>query len=252
MSYAEAIISGIVQGITEFLPVSSSGHLVILHHYFGFKEPQLLFDIFLHIGTLFAVVVYFWRDIIKLVTIQRRLLLLILIGSIPTALIGYYFRDTFESYFANIEIVGIMLLITAIFLFAADWAGNRRFNAVHASGLTWLKALLIGIVQGMAIMPGISRSGSTISSAILLKVDKVQAIRFSFLLFIPAIIGALILKLTHAPGGVDITAQMVIGVFFAFIFGLGAIYLLIKSVINSNLKFFGFYCLLAGGVVLVL
>jgi undecaprenyl-diphosphatase len=252
MSYAEAIISGIVQGVTEFLPISSSGHLVILHHYFGFKEPQLLFDIFLHIGTLFAVAVYFWRDIIKLFTIQKRLLLFIVTGTIPTALIGYYFRDTFEPCFADIKIVGIMLFVTAIFLFAADWAGRRKFNTAQTNGLTWFKALLIGIVQGIAIMPGISRSGSTISSAILLKVDKVQAIRFSFLLFIPAIIGALILKLTDAAGRVDITAHMAIGAFFAFIFGLGAIYLLIKSVINSNLKFFGFYCLLVGGVILAL
>lgn len=252
MSYTEAIISGIVQGVTEFLPISSSGHLIIFRHYFGFKEPQLFFDIFLHIGTLFAVVVYFWRDIIKLVTIQRRLLLFIIIGTIPTALIGYYFRDTYKSYFADIKIVGIMLLITAIFLFAADWAGRRRFDAVKTSSLSWFKALVIGIVQGMAVLPGISRSGSTISSAILLRVDKPQAIRFSFLLSIPAIIGALILKFPSVTGSADITTHMAIGAFFAFLFGLGAIYLLIKCVINSNLKFFGFYCLLTGGIILIL
>jgi len=252
MSHVEAVISGIVQGITEFLPISSSGHLVILHHYFGFKEPQLLFDLFLHIGTLFAVVVYFWRDIIKLFTTQRKLLLLIVIGTIPTVLIGYYFKDTLESFFTDIKLVGIMLIATALFLFTADWAGRRKYVSTQMSGLTWLKSLVIGIVQGIAIIPGISRSGSTISSAVLLKVDKAQAIRFSFLLSIPAIIGALVLKLASAAGGPSITTNMLIGAFFAFIFGLGAIYLLIKCVVNSNLKFFGFYCLVAGGVILAL
>jgi len=252
MSHVEAIISGIVQGITEFLPISSSGHLVILHHYFGFKEPQLLFDLFLHIGTLFAVVVYFWRDIIKLVTSQRKLLLLIVIGTIPTVLIGYYFKDTLEACFANIKFVGAMLLVTALFLFVADWAGRRKYVSTQMGGLTRLKAFIIGIVQGISIIPGISRSGSTISSAILLKVDKTQAIRFSFLLSIPAITGAVLLKFTSAAGGPSVTANMLIGALFAFIFGLGAIFLLIKCVVNSNLKFFGFYCLIAGGVILVL
>jgi len=252
MSHVEAIISGIVQGITEFLPISSSGHLVILHHYFGFKEPQLLFDLFLHIGTLFAVVVYFWRDIIKLVTSQRKLLLLIVIGTIPTVLIGYYFKDTLEACFANIKFVGAMLLVTALFLFVADWAGRRKYVSTQMGGLTRLKAFIIGIVQGISIIPGISRSGSTISSAILLKVDKTQAIRFSFLLSIPAITGAVLLKFTSVAGGPSVTVNMLIGVLFAFIFGLGAIFLLIKCVVNSNLKFFGFYCLIAGGVILVL
>jgi len=119
-------------------------------------------------------------------------------------------------------------------------------------GLTRLKAFIIGIVQGISIIPGISRSGSTISSAILLKVDKTQAIRFSFLLSIPAITGAVLLKFTSVAGGSSVTANMLIGALFAFIFGLGAIFLLIKCVVNSNLKFFGFYCLIAGGVILVL
>ena len=252
MSYVEAIISGIVQGVTEFLPISSSGHLVILHHYFGFKEPQLLFDLFLHIGTLFAVVVYFWRDIIKVVTTQRRFLLYIIIGTIPTALIGYFLKDISESCFANIKIVGIMLLVTAVFLFTADWAGRRKHGTAQARRINWFEALVIGIVQGTAVIPGISRSGLTVSSAMLLNVDKTQAIRFSLLLSIPAIIGALVLKFIWAGEAVKCTSYMAIGAFFAFLFGLGAIYILIKSVISGNLKFFGFYCLLAGGVILVL
>ena len=116
MSYTESIISGIVQGLTEFLPISSSGHLVILHNFFGYKEPQILFDIFLHIGTLFAVLIYFRRDIINVVTKERRLLWLVIIGSIPTAIIGFAFKDILRALFTDVKMVGIMLFITAGFL----------------------------------------------------------------------------------------------------------------------------------------
>lgn len=252
MTYTQAIISGIVQGMTEFLPISSSGHLVILHNYFGLKQPQLLFDIFLHIGTLFAVVVYFWRDIIRVVTAEKTLLLYIVLGTIPTALIGFYFQDRFESCFSDVRVVGLMLLATAAFLFAADWAGRRKSDASRRGGLNWLKAFITGIVQGMAIMPGISRSGSTISGAILMKVGKAEAIRFSFLLSIPAILGAVVLKLVNTGAVNGITLPMVFGAFLAFLSGLASIYLLIKAVIKGRLKFFGFYCLLAGGIIIIL
>ena len=252
MSYTQAIISGIVQGVTEFLPISSSGHLVILHNYFGFREPQLFFDIFLHIGTLFAVVVYFWRDIIKVLTGKKPFLLYIILGTVPTVFIGFFFKDILESCFVSIKIVGVMLLFTAAFLFAADWVSRRKAGVSQSGRLNWAKAFIIGIVQGIAIMPGISRSGSTISSAMLMKVDKADAIRFSFLLSIPAIMGAMVLKLIRAQGIVEITLPMVSGAFFAFLFGLGAIYLLIRAVIKSNLKFFGFYCLVIGAAVIIL
>ena len=191
MSYAQAIISGIVQGITEFLPVSSSGHLVILHNYFGYKEPQLLYNIFLHTGTLFAVVVYFWKDIINVIAKEHRLLLAVIIASIPTAFIGYFFKDIFESLFANIIIVGIMLYITAALLFLADIAGKRQASMAVTKTPGIFKSIIIGIVQGISIIPGISRSGATISSGMLLRIDKEMAVKFSFLLSIPAILGAL-------------------------------------------------------------
>ncbi len=252
MSYTQAIISGIVQGITEFLPISSSGHLVMLHSYLGLKEPQLFFDIFLHIGTLFAVVVYFRRDIIKLLTTQKRLLLYIIIGTVPTAFIGYFFNNIAESLFVNVKMTGAMLLITALLLFAADWTGGSKFYKDRPKSISRIKAFTIGIVQGLAIIPGISRSGSTISAAMLLNAGRMQAIRFSFLLSIPAIIGASLLKVVSAEGAAAITMPMVSGAIFAFAFGLASIYILVKSVINRRLKFFGFYCLLAGGAIIVL
>jgi undecaprenyl-diphosphatase len=251
MTYTQAIISGVIQGITEFLPVSSSGHLVILQNYFGYKEPQLLFNVFLHIGTLFAVLVYFWQDIVKVFIKERRLLLAVIIGSIPTAFIGYFFKDILESLFANIQIVGIMLYVTAVLLFLADFAGNRfkGLSPMKTPGI--INSIIIGIVQGISIIPGISRSGATVSSAMLLKIEKEMAVRFSFLLSIPAILGALFLKLSDIKGGISHVPEMAAGVFFAFLFGLGAIYLLIKAVIKGKLKFFAAYCLLMGTAAIV-
>jgi undecaprenyl-diphosphatase len=250
MSYTYAIISGIVQGITEFLPVSSSGHLVILHNFFGYKEPHLLFNLFLHAGTLLAVVVYFWHDIVTVIKKDHRLLQAIIVGSVPTALIGFFFNDAFESLFANIGIVGIMLFVTALFLFIADRVG-RYSNDARAQAPGWFKALIIGFVQGVSIIPGISRSGSTISSAMMLKIDKAMAVRFSFLLAIPAILGAFILKLLSLETNIVYLPQMMLGLITAFMFGLGSIYVVIKAVARGRLKGFAFYCLFMGLMAII-
>ena len=249
MSYTEAIISGIVQGLTEFLPVSSSGHLVILHHFFGYNQPQFTFDIFLHIGTLFAVLVYFRRDIIDMLKRRPRLFMYVILATIPTALIGFLFIDFVEGLFQNIKLVGLMLFVTAGFLFIADKVSTSKSNT---GKLSWVKAIGIGVIQGLAIAPGISRSGSTISSGILFGLDKNEAIRFSFLLAIPAILGALILQIVRTGGRVVLTSQMLIGSSLAFVVGLVSIYILIKSVINAKLKYFAIYCILVGGVLLIL
>jgi undecaprenyl-diphosphatase len=252
MSYPEAIISGLVQGLTEFLPVSSSGHLVILHHYFGYQEPQILFDIFLHVGTLFAIIIYFWYDIINLFTKDRHLLKLILIGFIPTAIVGFVFKGLFEALFVDIKAVGFMLMVTAGFLLmgeaAARMQDEKRLNAIP---LGWIRALIIGLVQGLAIIPGISRSGSTIASGLLLRLSRKEAIRFSFLLSIPAILGALLFQIIDTGIIGAVTLPMLVGAFFAFIIGLAAISILVTAVYKSRLKFFAIYCLLAGILVLV-
>ncbi|NQT89809.1 MAG: undecaprenyl-diphosphate phosphatase [Candidatus Omnitrophica bacterium] len=244
----EAIISGVVQGLTEFLPISSSGHLVLLHRYFGYQEPRLIFDIFLHVGTLFAVIVYFWRDIINLITKQKRLLLLIIIASIPTAVIGFLFKDLLKSLFVNVRVVGIMLFVTAGFLFIGEWAAGRKKDK---TGLSWFKALVIGIVQGISIIPGISRSGSTISTGMFLGLEKKEAVRFSFLLSIPAILGALAFMLRNGAGMSVDTLSLLAATASAFVVGLAAIYILIKAVARARLKFFAIYCLLMGTLILL-
>ncbi|MFH1868518.1 MAG: undecaprenyl-diphosphate phosphatase [Candidatus Omnitrophota bacterium] len=251
MSYIQTIISGIVQGLTEFLPVSSSGHLVMLHHYFGIKEPQLFFDIILHVATLFAILVYFRRDIISVFTKERRLLLFILVGTIPTAIIGLLFKDIFESLFVHVKFTGLMLFITANFLFAGDWAAKKqKAESSPPKGLGFRRALLIGFVQALSMAPGISRSGSTIATGLLLRLDKKEAVRFSFLLAMPAILGALLFKLVDAGGAFTITLPMFVGSFAAFFVGLGAIHVLLKVVYTDKLSYFGLYCLIVGGLIL--
>jgi len=251
MSYTQAIISGIVQGITEFLPISSSGHLAILHNYFGLTQPQVMFDVFLHTGTLLAVLVYFWQDIANMAGRDKRMLKAVLTASVPTAVIGFFFKDVFESMFANLLIIGIMLYVTAGLLFLAEISTkvSKRVDAPNQIGIK--KAFIIGIVQGLAIMPGISRSGSTISTGMFLKIDRDTAVRFSFLLSIPAITGALLLKLFDMGKNVSSIPQIAAGTAAAFLFGLGSIYILIKAVAAGRLKWFGIYCLVAGTSAIV-
>jgi len=252
VSISQAVFSGIIQGVTEFLPVSSSGHLVLLHHYFGYKQPQLLFDIFLHVGTLFAVLVYFKRDIQLLFTKERRFLSLILIGCVPTAIIGFAFEYFFREAFMNIKLVSVMLIVTALFLFGADYITRLREKSkdTNLKPLGVGKALIIGAMQGLAILPGISRSGTTISTALICRINKEEAIRYSFLLAIPAIVGALVFELRNFDSiKTVLIPQVVAGALSAFLVGLVAIYYLIKAVIKKKLFLFGIYCLITGSAI---
>ena len=250
MSFWQAAISGVVQGLTEFLPISSSGHLVLLHHFFGLTEPQLLFDIFLHLGTLLAVVVYFRSDILKACR-DRRVIFLIILGSLPTALIGFYFESFLKSSFENVELVGMMLIVTAIFIFIASYVSNNKRASTKAQSLGPFKALLIGIAQGFSALPGISRSGATIAMALVCNVKKIEAIRFSFLLSIPAVLGALLFELRGLDAlGSNLSPSVFVGILTAFVTGLIAIYLVIKAVLGDKLFLFGVYCLLVGFFVL--
>jgi undecaprenyl-diphosphatase len=212
LNTVEAIILGAVQGLTEFLPVSSSGHLVLFQNLFGLKEPELLFDICLHVGTLLAVIIVFYREILEILIAlfqipsrmrmagglkplcqsdpAIRMALLIVIGSIPTAIIGLLFKEITDQLFGSIAVVGFMLLVTGTMLWLTR---NIRGDGRPVTQTTFKDVLIIGIVQGLAILPGISRSGSTISTALFLGVDRKVAGRYSFLLSIPAIVGALVL-----------------------------------------------------------
>lgn len=253
MSFLEAVLSGIVQGACEFLPISSSGHLVLLHSYFGYKEPQVSFDIFLHVGTLLAILVYFRNDIKLVLTKERDFFALVLVASIPTGIIAFMLEPIIREAFVNIRLVGFMLIVTAVLLFLGDAGSKFRVHSSSSkTGLGFGKALIIGIAQGFSTLPGLSRSGATISAALISQVRKKEAIRFSFLLAIPAIIGALIFELRHVESlGTMALSNILAGTITAFFVGLVAIYYLIQAITKDRIYVFGIYCMLVGAAVIV-
>lgn len=258
MTMLQAAFLGLIQGLTEFFPVSSSGHLAIAQHFLpDFEQPGLLFDVMLHAGTMAAVLVYFRQDLLALLRscarggdpTDRRVLLLLGLASVPTAVIGLAAKDVVEPLFEVMPVVGAMLLITGFVLF---WAGRRLKGERSLAQLNKKDALWVGIAQGLAIMPGISRSGTTIGCLLLRGVDADAAARFSFLLALPAVGGAALLHLkdlgqiTHA----ELPAYL-IGTFVAFASGLLAIRLLLRVLKHRRLGNFALYCLLLGSVILV-
>ena len=250
MSLFDAILLGIIQGLTEFLPVSSSGHLVIAQHLIkDFRQPGVLFDVMLHFGTLGAVIVYFWRDINGILKSvinnrgeKRNLFWLIIAGTIPTGIIAILFKDTFESLFKSATAASSMLLVTGVLLFISD----RVKNPFRKDMNLW-DAILIGIVQGIAIIPGISRSGSTISTGIFRKIDGETAGRFSFLLSMPAILGAVVLEAKNF-SEVDRAEILpyIIGTMVAALFGFLTIGFLMRIIRRRNLSYFAYYCWAVG------
>ncbi|MCW8860267.1 MAG: undecaprenyl-diphosphatase UppP [Deltaproteobacteria bacterium] len=259
MNTFSACLLGLIQGLTEFLPVSSSGHLAIAQHFLpGFEQPGLLFDVLLHAATTLAVVIYFRTDIWKLLNCyfrpkdqthhDRHILHMLILGSIPTAIIGFSGKDFFAGLFDNLLLIGFMLLVTATLLTLAE---KIRKDGRSLEQINNTDAFLVGIVQGLAIIPGISRSGSTISFLLLRGVDGEAAARFSFLLALPAIGGALLLSLKDLQHVA--TAELPaygLGAVIAFISGLFAIRCLMDVVRRKRLIGFAIYCLLVGGSII--
>lgn len=252
MTILEAIILGIIQGLTEFIPVSSSGHLVIAQHFIkGFTQPGVLFDVTLHLGTLIAVILYF-RDRIIIILKDIKLLGFIVLGTIPAGLIGFLFKKTFEDMFSDVKLVGLMLIITGIIIFIAD---KVKKSEKDIKSLTWLDSIIIGFAQAIAIIPGISRSGSTISGGIFLGFDRKTAMEFSFLLSIPAILGAAVLEAKHATGSDFASVNIIvylIGLIVAAVIGYLSIKVLLNFLQKQKLYFFSIYCWIAGMIVLVI
>ena len=267
MSVLEAIVLGIVQGITEFLPVSSSGHLVLLQKIFKISEPVLLFDTMVHAGTLTAVLAVFWQDIRDILRkIIQPLTLFLVIGTLPTVLVALLLRRRIEEAFASGAFLGFAFLVTAALILISELQ-NRKLAASGGSGasepsqagqnlekMTWLDALVIGFFQAVAIIPGISRSGATLSGGLLRKLDRNWAVRFAFLLSIPAILGALVLELKDlgkgAGGGIGI-APLALGTIAAAAVGFFSIRLMLKIVRKSSLWGFAAYTAVLGVLVLV-
>ena len=268
MTTLEAIVLGILQGLTEFLPVSSSGHLVLFQHLFGLKEAELFFDICVHLGTLVAVIIVFRQEIIKIISallqlislggpkekfIQKvesdpelKMAALIAIGSIPTAILGFLFAGIADRLFSSTLITGLMLMVTGLLLWLTRKA-ERHTAAASSNRLTVGKAFIIGIVQGLAIIPGISRSGSTISAGLLLGVDRETAARYSFLLSIPAIVAAGLLSLKDGFSQTDPVIWIsLLGAVTAALVGYGALKSLLHMVKKGRLHVFAPYCWLVG------
>jgi undecaprenyl-diphosphatase len=246
--------------LTEFIPVSSSGHLVFFQSLFGLKEPQLFFDIMLHLGTLMAVIVFFRQDIWEIIQGIRqslkekkvhpsaRLLLWIVLATLPTGLMGVLLKDWFESLFAEPKTVGVMLLVTGSFLWLTRLT-KKEGRAIEK--MTWVDSILIGIVQGIAIIPGISRSGITITAGLFRGLDRELSGKFSFLLSIPAILGATVLEFAKmgTQGEIGLSLLGMVVAFFVGLFSLGFLMKIIKS---GKISAFAYYCWAIGSLVIFL
>lgn len=247
MTITEAIISGITQGVTEFLPVSSSGHLVFLHSLFGLSKPNIFFDICLHTATLLAVILYFRKDIVRLVYGRNaRYLSFIVIATIPAVAVGAIFESSITVFFMSPKRTAGMLLITALALFLGQAVSRKRNGA--GNDLTFRSSLMIGVAQALALLPGVSRSGMTISAGLLTGVKVEETFRFSFLLSIPVILGAFGYKLLTVDfNAADINiAQYAAGMGFAFVSGIISLSLLWKAMKRGQLFVFAVYCLVLG------
>ncbi|MCI8373541.1 MAG: undecaprenyl-diphosphate phosphatase [Lachnospiraceae bacterium] len=280
MGYLEGIVMGIVQGLTEFLPVSSSGHLAIFEKLFGMKEPGASFDVLLHVGTLVAVFIVYFSDIKKLIiegfkllgdffvnigllvmnlagskgtpyrkvinSSYRKFVMLVIVSTIPTGIIGVLIKDTVEVAKTDLVIVGVCLLITACLLIICDLAeeGTKK-----PKNVTYIDAAAVGIAQGAATLPGISRSGTTIAVCSKLGFDRKFAVKYSFILSIPAILGAAVLEIPDFMEDIEKSNSIgpyIAGTIAAAVVGYICIRFLLKVVSSRKMKYFAGYCTLAG------
>ena len=252
----EVVILAVVQGLTEWLPVSSSGHLVITQKILG-VNPPLIFDVMLHVGTLMVVLTVFRKDILEIIkafvrrdfeTEEGKLALFIIVGSVPIAIIGFVFYDFLKSLFSNLLAVGIALLITGCVLFFSEKRiGNRKIGI--------LDSLLIGLAQGITIIPGISRSGVTLATGLLRRVDKAIVFKYSFLLSVPTVIGATVMESVMeskelAVANVDMT-PLFLGATISMIVGYASLKLLQKIVMNEKFHLFAYYCWTVGLAIII-
>ncbi len=249
--YSYHILLGIIQGLTEFLPISSSGHLVIAQNLFGVQKPQISLNIILHLGTMLAVVIYFRKDILAMIKSLRhpgsahfRLVLLLVIGTIPVAILGFLFGQYFKLLFASPVYTSLFLIITGIILFLTKF---RRPAAEHQAkdigGFKFKDASIIGISQAVAMAPGISRSGITIATGLFRNIDRTLCARYSLLLSIPAILGAMIAegKEYTVLSSADLW-PVLLGFTSSLITGLLAIVILFRCLQRAKLYIFSYYC----------
>ena len=252
----DVIILSIVQGITEFLPISSSGHLAVFQKLLGFNEPMVLFDILLHIGSLVSIFVFFRKRIFDFISglLSRRpedidYFKLLILGTIPAVFIGLFFDKQIEEAFTSLKMIGLSFLITSVFLL------STKFIKSTGQGLekpSWKDALVVGLLQAMAILPGVSRSGSTITGGLWRKLPPDQAFEFSFFLAIPAILGAFVFKIKDLfLFSFNDVILGVLGMIVSAIVGILALTILQKILRSANFFWFGIYCLIIGILILL-
>ncbi len=272
MTYFEAVILGLVQGLAEFLPISSSGHLALLQQWFGIEEDKvLLFAVLLHVGTLISVFIVYWKDIWELIvelglTIKdiftgkglrieerpvRKLGVMIIVATIPTGLIGILFNDFFDSLYTSVLPIGIGLIVTGLLLTLAEKMGSSKRGIKQ---MNYRNAIFIGMVQGIAICPGISRSGSTLFGSLVCQLNREFAVKYVFLISIPSILGSAVLEAPAAlEAGLDMAllGPVLVGMIVAAVSGLVAIKTMIKVVSNKKLNYFSYYVWLLGAAVVI-
>ena len=269
MDIFQAIIIGLVQGLTEFLPVSSSAHLIFAQQALGVSDVGLAFDVLMHVGTLVAVIVYFFNDIVNMIKgfllslvdlkngnfmgeikkdPYKKLAWLTILATIPVGVVGVLFNDMIESMFQGLTIPAFLLLVTGCLLYASQRMNSGR---IDVRNVTIKEALIMGCGQALAVLPGLSRSGTTIAAGLFAGLDKEFAAKFSFILSIPAILGAAVFQLKDLSGGNIEIGACIAGFVVAVISGYLAISVLLKIVREKSLDIFAYYCWIVGIIVLI-
>lgn len=261
VSILQALVLGAVQGLTEFIPISSSGHLVIVPDLFGWDQPGLAFDVLLHVASLVALLIYFSGDLLDLTRgffagdrVARKMVLFLSVGTIPAVITGVLWSDTFDSQFEDAPAAALQLLITAAILVGAELVGGRHSNRQAETGgrlremndMRLVDSVAVGVAQAVAIIPGISRSGATIGTGLALGIRRDDAARFSFLLAIPALLGASLYKLPDLGSGTLGFGSGLAGFLASLVTSYVAIAALIRFLKTNSLHPFALYCLIAG------
>jgi undecaprenyl-diphosphatase len=276
MDIIQAIILGIVQGLAEFLPIASAGQVIIVTHILNVTFPTesgaIAFNTLLHLGTLTAVVAFFWRDLIKIIKafvnslmnlvqgtfkkglkedVYKRLAWLLIVGTIPVAIVGVLFTKQFEALFNNVAAVGFFLIINGFILVLAEHFAKPGDKKIK--GLTFKNSLIIGVFESLALFPGISRSGSSISAGLLFGLERQCAARYAFLLAIPAIAGAVAVEFKNIGALTETNTASIIAAYIAVVvFGYLSLGLLIRLIKSSSLRIFAYYCWIVGALTLIL
>lgn len=255
MSYIDAVILGIIQGLTEYLPVSSSGHLVLAQKILNVNQGGLAFEVVVHIGSLLAVLIYFRGKLWKMLksffvagnSDSRKYACYLILGTVPAAVIGLLLEDFFDQMFDSPHYTSIFLLVTGVILF------STKFSARGSKDVTLKSAFIVGLAQACAIFPGVSRSGSTISIGLWAKIDPAKAAEFSFLLSIPAIAGAAVLKMDDlAAQNFSVIGPYAVAALLSFGSSLVAIHWLLAIIKKGRFEWFAYYCFAAGALGLYL